>query len=99
MEIGRKCIRIWIFGCQHHVVIFLCSPSQPKEVAHVNGERMENESEEEDLEDGEEWEEEEEQGGEEGVPTGQEKSRTSCLALQVEILVGLSAPQLRTLIK
>uniref|UniRef100_A0A8C7KWN1 Euchromatic histone-lysine N-methyltransferase 1b n=1 Tax=Oncorhynchus kisutch TaxID=8019 RepID=A0A8C7KWN1_ONCKI len=64
--------------------------TQPKEVAHVNGERMENESEEEDLEDGEEWEEEEEQGGEEGVPTGQEKSRTSCLALQVEILVGLS---------
>uniref|UniRef100_A0A673WG02 Euchromatic histone-lysine N-methyltransferase 1b n=1 Tax=Salmo trutta TaxID=8032 RepID=A0A673WG02_SALTR len=73
--------------------------TQPKEVAHVNGERMENESEEEDLEDGEEWEEEEEQGGEEGVPTGQEKSRTSCLALQVEILVCLSAPQLRTLIK
>ncbi|KAM9437647.1 histone-lysine N-methyltransferase EHMT1 isoform 3-T3 [Salvelinus alpinus] len=58
--------------------------TQPKEVAHVNGERMENESEEEDLEDGEEWEEEEEQGGEEGVPTGQEKSRTSYLALQGE---------------
>ncbi|XP_035628588.1 histone-lysine N-methyltransferase EHMT1 isoform X6 [Oncorhynchus keta] len=58
--------------------------TQPKEVAHVNGERMENESEEEDLEDGEEWEEEEEQGGEEGVSTGQEKSRTSCLALQGE---------------
>ncbi|XP_041706662.1 histone-lysine N-methyltransferase EHMT1 [Coregonus clupeaformis] len=58
--------------------------TQPKEVAHINGERMENESEEEDLEDGEEWEEEEEQGGEEGVPTGQEKSRTSSPAVQGE---------------
>uniref|UniRef100_A0A8C7LHW7 Histone-lysine N-methyltransferase EHMT1-like n=1 Tax=Oncorhynchus kisutch TaxID=8019 RepID=A0A8C7LHW7_ONCKI len=50
--------------------------AQSKEVSHVNGERVENESEEEGWEDGE-WEEEVEQGGEEGVPTALEKSQTS----------------------
>ncbi|XP_045069176.1 histone-lysine N-methyltransferase EHMT1-like isoform X2 [Coregonus clupeaformis] len=59
--------------------------AQSKEVAHVNGERVENESEEEEWEDGEEWEEEEEQGGEESVTTALEKSRTSGPALQGEL--------------
>lgn len=49
----------------------------------MNGERVENESEEEGWEDGEEWEEEVERGGEEGVPTALEKSQTSGPALQV----------------
>uniref|UniRef100_A0A674ERX1 Euchromatic histone-lysine N-methyltransferase 1b n=1 Tax=Salmo trutta TaxID=8032 RepID=A0A674ERX1_SALTR len=54
--------------------------AQSKEVSHVNGERVENESEE-GWEDGEEWEEEVEQGGE-GVPTALEKIETSGPALQ-----------------
>uniref|UniRef100_A0A8C7L8V2 Histone-lysine N-methyltransferase EHMT1-like n=1 Tax=Oncorhynchus kisutch TaxID=8019 RepID=A0A8C7L8V2_ONCKI len=56
-----------------------------KEVSHVNGERVENESEEEGWEDGE-WEEEVEQGGEEGVPTALEKSQTSGPAHQLMVL-------------
>ncbi|XP_010875942.3 histone-lysine N-methyltransferase EHMT1 isoform X3 [Esox lucius] len=56
--------------------------AKPKEVAHVNGERVENKSEEEEWEDGEEWEEDEEHGEEEGVPAGQEKCQTSGPALQ-----------------
>uniref|UniRef100_A0A8C8FGP1 SET domain-containing protein n=1 Tax=Oncorhynchus tshawytscha TaxID=74940 RepID=A0A8C8FGP1_ONCTS len=56
--------------------------AQSKEVSHVNGERVENESEEEGWEDGEEWEEEVAQGGEEGVPTALEKRQTSGPALQ-----------------
>ncbi|XP_036833020.1 histone-lysine N-methyltransferase EHMT1 isoform X4 [Oncorhynchus mykiss] len=60
--------------------------AQSKEVSHVNGERVENESEEEEgWEDGEEWEEEVERGGEEGVPTALEKSQTSGPALQGEL--------------
>uniref|UniRef100_A0A4W5LIG9 Euchromatic histone-lysine N-methyltransferase 1b n=1 Tax=Hucho hucho TaxID=62062 RepID=A0A4W5LIG9_9TELE len=59
--------------------------AQSKDVSHVNGERVENESEEEGWEDGEEWEEEVEQGGEEGVPTALEKSQTSGPALQGEL--------------
>ncbi|KAJ7988511.1 hypothetical protein DPEC_G00324340 [Dallia pectoralis] len=52
--------------------------AQPKEAAHMNGERVENKSEEEEWEDGEEWEDDEE----EGVPAGQEKSDVSDPALQ-----------------
>uniref|UniRef100_A0A8C7L4Y8 Histone-lysine N-methyltransferase EHMT1-like n=1 Tax=Oncorhynchus kisutch TaxID=8019 RepID=A0A8C7L4Y8_ONCKI len=59
--------------------------AQSKEVSHVNGERVENESEEEGWEDGE-WEEEVEQGGEEGVPTALEKSQTSGPAHQLMVL-------------
>uniref|UniRef100_A0A8C8IM29 Euchromatic histone-lysine N-methyltransferase 1b n=1 Tax=Oncorhynchus tshawytscha TaxID=74940 RepID=A0A8C8IM29_ONCTS len=60
--------------------------AQSKEVSHVNGERVENESEEEGWEDGEEWEEEVAQGGEEGVPTALEKRQTSGPALQLMVL-------------
>lgn len=61
------------------------NPQQPKEAVHMNGERMENDSDEEESEEGDDTEDDEEVSTEDGAKTSQDESRmTSQLALEDE---------------